>query len=212
MLYCMTADVDLQCRVLNFCYGDLLEGRLFDIELCATIVFSRLFNGAGFKLQIIYRRMRNNVITPGAAKKGQSSVLFINVCWNRYLLWYIYINVSLNWEKLTMKLGSSFVFKRIATWRTTVWRRKWFIFAHMSRSYEPQDTGPGRDTDVIIKHGWGKGNSSHNVVTMLTLYHEAIFQNLCSLCKICQTHACFWTSLRVLPCRSCFMIGGRCGW
>jgi hypothetical protein len=33
MLYCMTADVDWQGDLRKFCDGDLLEGRLFNVEL-----------------------------------------------------------------------------------------------------------------------------------------------------------------------------------
>jgi hypothetical protein len=70
MLCWMTADVDWQCDVRNFSYGDLLEGRLFTIELYTTIIYIRLFNGADLKVQIIYRWMRNdNVIIPGDGKE-----------------------------------------------------------------------------------------------------------------------------------------------
>jgi hypothetical protein len=58
-----TADVNWQCDLGILCYGDLLEGRLFNVELYETIIFIHLFNGADLKAQIIYRGMRNgNVI------------------------------------------------------------------------------------------------------------------------------------------------------
>jgi hypothetical protein len=64
MLCCTrTADTNAQCDLGVLCCGDLLEVRLFNVELCEKIVFIRLFNGAGLKVQIIYRRMKNdNVI------------------------------------------------------------------------------------------------------------------------------------------------------
>jgi hypothetical protein len=59
MLCCMrTADVDWQCGLGILCYGDLLEGRLFNIELYTTIMLIRLFNDADLKVQITYRRMK----------------------------------------------------------------------------------------------------------------------------------------------------------
>jgi hypothetical protein len=44
------------------CYGDLLEGRLFNVELYETVMFARIFNGGDLTLQIIYRRMRNDSV------------------------------------------------------------------------------------------------------------------------------------------------------
>jgi hypothetical protein len=57
-----SANVDWQCDSGFLCYGDLLRGRLFHVELYETIVFIHLFNSADFKLQIIYRRMRNGIV------------------------------------------------------------------------------------------------------------------------------------------------------
>jgi hypothetical protein len=63
MLYRMTTHVDCQCDLRNFCCGDLLECRVFNVELCETILFIRLFNCCDLTLQNIYRRMRSdNVI------------------------------------------------------------------------------------------------------------------------------------------------------
>jgi hypothetical protein len=67
--------------------------------------------------------------------------------------WNTYINVLLNWEELTMKLSSSFVFKLIVAWRTTVSKSEWFINMLTCRSYEPQDTDSGRDIAVINMQG-----------------------------------------------------------
>jgi hypothetical protein len=71
-----TADVDWQCDLGILYYGDLWEGRLFNIELYATIMLNRLFNGADMKVQIIFRRKRNN-LNQETAKKGQLSVLLM---------------------------------------------------------------------------------------------------------------------------------------
>jgi hypothetical protein len=50
MLCCMrTGDVDWQCHVDILCYGDLLEGMLFNVGLCETIMFIQLFNDADLK-------------------------------------------------------------------------------------------------------------------------------------------------------------------
>jgi hypothetical protein len=56
MLYCMTANVDWQCDLRNLCYGDLVKGRLINVELYETVIFIRSFNGSDSTLQIIYRR------------------------------------------------------------------------------------------------------------------------------------------------------------
>jgi hypothetical protein len=75
-----TADVDWQCDLGILCYGDLWEGRLFKIELYATIMFIRSFNGADLKVQITYRRMRNDVIIPEDSKERSVKMFLINVC------------------------------------------------------------------------------------------------------------------------------------
>jgi hypothetical protein len=54
MLYCLNADVDWQCELRNFCCGDLLEGRSFNIKLHETVMFIRLFNGGDLTPQNIY--------------------------------------------------------------------------------------------------------------------------------------------------------------
>jgi hypothetical protein len=84
MLCCMrTADVDWPCDLVIVCYGDLLEGRMFNDELYETIMFIRLFNGADLKVQIIYRRARNdNAIKPGHSKERSFRCFLINVCIN----------------------------------------------------------------------------------------------------------------------------------
>jgi hypothetical protein len=72
-----TADVDWQCDLRNFFHGDLLEGRLFDVQLHEIIMFIRLFNGSDLTVQIIYRRMRNSnmiVISELAKDVGESIV------------------------------------------------------------------------------------------------------------------------------------------
>jgi hypothetical protein len=87
-----------------------------------------------------------------------------------------------------------------------------YLYADMGRRNEPQDKGPRQDTAVINSQGGG-GNQFHNVVTMYTLYHEAIFRKfvLC-VSDLLKTHACFWASFPILPCRSDFLIEGRYGW
>jgi hypothetical protein len=55
-----TKDVDWLCDAGILCYGDMLEGRQFNVELYETIMFIRVFNGALLKVQIIYRRMKND--------------------------------------------------------------------------------------------------------------------------------------------------------
>jgi hypothetical protein len=98
-----TADVDWQCDLGILYYDDLLEGRLFNIKLYVTVMFMPLFNDADLKVQITYRRMRNdNVIIPEDSKERSVKCFFINVCRNWYLFWYMCINVLLNWEGLTM--------------------------------------------------------------------------------------------------------------
>jgi hypothetical protein len=54
----MTADVDWQCDLSICCYGDLVKGRLLNVELYETVMFIHLINGGDLTLQIIYRRMR----------------------------------------------------------------------------------------------------------------------------------------------------------
>jgi hypothetical protein len=81
MLCCMSnADVDWQRDLGILCYGDSLEGRLFNMELYATVTFIRLHNGVDLKVQIIYRRMRNYVIITGDSKERTVTCFFINVC------------------------------------------------------------------------------------------------------------------------------------
>jgi hypothetical protein len=65
MLCCMrTADVDWQVDVVGIlCCGDVLKGRLVNVELYETVLLISLFNDAVLKVKIIYRRLRNdNVI------------------------------------------------------------------------------------------------------------------------------------------------------
>jgi hypothetical protein len=51
MLCCSrTADVHWPCDLGIVCYGDLLEGTLFNGELYETIMFIRLFNGADLRV------------------------------------------------------------------------------------------------------------------------------------------------------------------
>jgi hypothetical protein len=47
-----TADVDWQCDLGILCYDDLMEDRLFNIELYAIIIYIRLFNGADLNVQM----------------------------------------------------------------------------------------------------------------------------------------------------------------
>jgi hypothetical protein len=162
-------------------------------------MFISLFNGADLKVQIIYHEMRTgNVIIPGASIERSVKCSFINVCWNWCLLWYMCINVLLNWEQLTVKLRSGFVFER-----------EWFInmtacVGVMNHKLQAHD-----GILCYYKQGRGEGERLHNVVTMYNLYHEAFFQNPCSVYQICQTHADFRATFRILPCRSGFMVRGR---
>jgi hypothetical protein len=87
-----------------------------------------LFNGADLNVQMNLssdeKWQRDNT----RKQQGKvSRVVLINVCWIWYLFWYMHINVLLNWDDLTMKLRSSFVFKRTVTWKTTVLKRERFI-------------------------------------------------------------------------------------
>jgi hypothetical protein len=52
MLCCIkTADIDFQCGLRIICYGYLMKGRLFNVELYETIMFIHLFNGADLKVK-----------------------------------------------------------------------------------------------------------------------------------------------------------------
>jgi hypothetical protein len=78
MLCCMrTAEVDWQCDVVIPCYGHVLEGGLFNVELYERDIFIRLCNGAVLKVQIIYRRMRNDnvIMISELVKDGGESIV-----------------------------------------------------------------------------------------------------------------------------------------
>jgi hypothetical protein len=46
MLRCTRTAGIRQCELRILCFGDLLNGRLFNIELYETVMFIHLFNGA----------------------------------------------------------------------------------------------------------------------------------------------------------------------
>jgi hypothetical protein len=136
--------------------------------------------------------------------KGQSSVFWLMFAEADMYFDTCTLNVLLNWE-VTLFSNKQWHRGRL------FWRENDLLLGLHVLSYEPQDTGSERDTAVIIKGGGGDGGQ-FTMWCPCMLYHEVeLFQNSCSVCQICKTHACFLASFRILPCRSGLMIRGRNG-